>query len=335
MVSVIIPLYNVENYIKDCLASFEDQKYKNFELVIVDDGSTDCSAGVVMEYIKKSYMQIKLITQENAGVSVARNKGIKNAQGKYICFVDSDDMVTPRYLDKMINSINQKKCDMAICCAEHMTEDGRYRLHSDIVYHTEEMWPNEALEKFLFRDISPGVWSLMIKRDIILNNNLSFAIDSKYSEDIDFIFKLMANSKKIAYMQDKLYLYRIRNTSVMSLVDDKRLDGFKLMKNLDGYFDQKYPEFAKKFTKYCVSRWVWATLWQSAMAAKSYNEFVINCKSYNAKFYLKKLVTFPKVKVAISSLVFCMSPYLYYQVVLKFGKKRLKNRTLNNSKNMI
>ena len=102
MISVIIPAYNAEKQITNCLKSFENQRYKDFEIIVVNDGSTDKSEEVVNNYKQKSPMNILLVTQINSGVSVARNTGVKHARGNYLCFVDSDDMVTPEYLEKII-----------------------------------------------------------------------------------------------------------------------------------------------------------------------------------------------------------------------------------------
>ncbi|MFZ5968923.1 MAG: glycosyltransferase family 2 protein [Bacillota bacterium] len=330
MVSVIIPLYNVEKYVEWCLLSFENQNYKDFEIIVVNDGSKDNSATVVEDYINRSQMKIKLIHQENAGVSAARNKGIENAAGQYICFVDSDDMVAPNYLGDMIDSLEKSNCEIVICGVKYIKEVSDSNLVVYKEYPIEKMDSYHALVKFLYRDITPGIWTLMTKREIIERNKLHFAEGYRYSEDIEMIFKMFGHSQNIVYLRNELYLYRIRDTSVMSLVDDKRLDGFELMKKLETYFDRARPDFAKQFRTYGVARWVWATVWQIATASTSYNDFINNSNKYDAKFYMKKLLNFPKRKVSISALVYTISPFIYYSIVKKIINNQ-SNRVFKTS----
>lgn len=317
MISVIIPLYNVEKYIENCLKSFENQKYKNFEIIIVNDGTKDNSANIVKQYIGKSQMKIKLICQENAGVSAARNKGIINAQGKYLCFVDSDDMVVPEYLSEMFDAITTNNYNIVICGTKLLAEECNSILTNYNKQPLEEMKSSEALKKFLFRDISPGVGSFLVESSVIKDNKLSFAEGFQYSEDIEFIFKIFAHSKKIAFTRNQLYLYRIRNTSVMSLVNDKRIDGFILMQGLESYFDQVNPEFAKTFRKFGVARWVWATLWQSILISRNYGDFIGSVENYNPKYYMRKLLNFSEKRVSMSALAYIICPFIYYYLTKK------------------
>jgi hypothetical protein len=230
----------------------------------------------------------------------------------------------------MINVLETQDCEMVLCGVKYLSEDS-----NDINYFSNKkpliiMDNFEALKKFLYRDISAGIWSLMIKREIIENNALRFADGYRYSEDIEYIYKMMCKCKKIGFLRQQLYLYRVRNTSVMSQVDDKRLDGFKLMKGLEIYFDLECPYFAQKFKKFGVARWVWATLWQSALASKCFSDFVNSYKIYNANQYLKRLILFPKINVSITSLMFVVSPRLYYMFIRLIGRRRLNGRTLKN-----
>lgn len=328
MISIVIPLFNVERYIESCLRSFENQKYKDFEIIIVNDGSQDNSVAIVENIIKKSKIKIKLLHQKNSGVSAARNTGIINAQGEFICFVDADDMVTPEYLSKMFYEINRNNHDIVICDYEYVNEDCACNFINSANNHFQKISSSEALEKYLYRDISPGIWSIMIRTSLIKENKLFFSEGFRYSEDIEFIFKIMSYSRSIGITNDRLYLYRIRNGSAMSLVDDKRLDGFELMQRLEVFFDNENTEFALKFRKFGVARWVWATIWQIAISSEKYNDFITNVRTYNPKLYIRRLVTFPKIKVAISSLIFNFCPYIYYKIIRKLGLKRLNGRKI-------
>lgn len=331
MISIIIPLYNVENYVVQCLDSFEKQLYKNFELIIVNDGSTDKSAYVVREYMEKSNMNIKLIEQNNSGVSAARNKGLDLASGEYICFVDPDDMVRPEYLSVMINILHNNSCDLVICGSKKVSEDWNPNDATYEKHPVEIMDSLTALRKFLYGEIVSGVCFLMVKRELIENNKLRFADGYRYSEDLEMMWKMLAHSKTIAYTKSQLYIYRTRSGSAMSIVDEKRIDGFNLMVELENYFQRVRPDFFEEFKRYGVARWVWATLWQVAIASKDYKSFVDFANKFKPKMYIKKLVTYPKAYVALSSLLYCLSPLLYYDIIQIFGKRRIMNRLVVSS----
>ena len=123
MISIVIPLYKVESYIESCLISLENQSFKEFEVIVVNDGSPDMSADIVEDFIKSSKLNIKLINQENRGVSAARNNGIDYISGEYVCFMDSDDMLDSEYLMIMQKEINMRGADICICRSRHIDEN--------------------------------------------------------------------------------------------------------------------------------------------------------------------------------------------------------------------
>lgn len=327
MISIIIPVYNVENYILDCLKSFEYQYYKNFELIIVNDGSTDKSLERVKKFSEKSKLDIKIITQKNQGVSAARNIGIKNSIGEYICFIDSDDMISPRYLQELFEILNED-INVSICNIKNISEEVIYTKQLDKisknkvkVYSSEE-----ALNKFLLRDINPGIWALMLKKEILEKNEIWFTEGARYSEDIEFIYKIMANANKIIVTDDKLYYYRLRKNSAMAIANEKRKDGFELMKGLEKYFSKKTISFSNKFKRFGVARWVYATLWQIALASQNYSLFKQNCKIYLPNKNMKKLLSFPKMLIKITAMIYIISPYFYFIIINKIFKIFIKRR---------
>lgn len=336
MISVIIPLYNVENYIYDCLLSFENQSYKNFEVIIVDDGSTDKSLEVVKIYIEKSKMNIKIIEQENQGVSVARNTGIINSKGDYICFVDSDDMVSSRYLQELFEKITEE-IDVSICGIKNISEIETYQKKIERkIKNNLKIYPSEvALNKFLLRDLKPGVWAMMIKRKIIEKNNIYFTPGARYSEDIEFIYKVLANSNQIVVTDSKIYYYRIRENSAMSLVDEKRKDGFELMKGLEKYYLERNHPFKEEFKRYGVARWIYATLWQIALASPNFFYFKQNVKFYSPNKNMKKLLKFSKKDVRVVALVYIISPYLYFTIINKLFPKFMRRKINSKNKSLL
>jgi len=315
MISVIIPLYNVENYIWRCLQSFENQHFYDFELIVVNDGSTDKSACLVEEYAKTSKMNIKLIQQGNAGVSAARNAGFQHAAGRYVCFVDSDDMVSPNYLSALFDGIERTSADVALCGIELVGDAAspireRQRQHDAVKCSS-----GNVLQRFLYRDIVLGIWSLLIKKEIMSENKIAFAAGYRYGEDIEVIYKIFSHVTDVACIKEPLYLYRMRPNSAMSLVDRKRLDGYKLMTYLENYLDKVRPDFAENYRAYGVARWVWATAWQVASGTERYSDFIGHMNEYNAALHMRKLHDFPRKVVALSALVYTYSPLVYYKIV--------------------
>ncbi len=115
LISVVVPIYNVAEYLNECIDSILDQDYKTTEILLIDDGSTDHSGKICNEYARK-HRNIRVIHQENAGLSAARNKGLSVAKGYYICFIDSDDYILPGYLSEMIKTIKKENADICVCC---------------------------------------------------------------------------------------------------------------------------------------------------------------------------------------------------------------------------
>ncbi|MFC6648997.1 glycosyltransferase family 2 protein [Paenibacillus rhizoplanae] len=286
MISVIIPLFNVERFIEECLRSLENQIYKNFEVLIINDGSTDNSVFIVEEYIKISSMCIKLVSQKNAGVSAARNKGIDEAIGEYLCFVDSDDMVTPEYLSGLIDLIKTNKSEAAFCGYKMVSENYKIDKHLESynLSSHETISSYQALEKYLYHEFVSGACSLLVKKDLLEKYELRFTEGYRYSEDLEMVWKIISICKSISINKNQMYLYRTRRGSAMTFVDEKRDDGFKLMIGLEEHFRYYRPDFFMEFSKFGVARWVWATLWQIAITSENYSDFKVILNNIILKF---------------------------------------------------
>ena len=313
MISVVIPLFKVEKYIVPCLESFEKQTYKDFEIIIINDGSPDKSAEIVKNYSKSSSLNIHLVNQENKGVSRARNQGIRIAKGEYICFVDSDDMVDKRYLELLYKGITKTNADLAFCKPLSISEDTPVAPIFNEKYKKKIYNKDEMLRNLLYNSNSYGIWSLLISRRII--EHTWFNEKAKYSEDLEMVWKLVSNSNLICILDAPLYYYRIRATSAMASLNQRRVDGMRLFENLENYISLHAPNIYNEFKKYGVSKWVWSTVWQEAHGAKDYNAFLENIKKYNPEKYFRRLISFPNQKVAITSWIFTKSKMMYYIII--------------------
>jgi glycosyltransferase involved in cell wall biosynthesis len=309
MLSIVIPAYNVETYIIECLSSIEVQTRKDIEVIVVNDGSTDMTGDIVRNYIANSNLNIQLIDQDNAGASQARNTGILYCHGEYLCFVDADDMICANFAELMLQSLESNNSDVVICSNATIDRDIHEKGIWDQPFRTQTVNQIDALRKFLYHRITPGIWALVVRTKVF--GDLRFAAGVKYSEDMEMVWKILANSNMIALIDAKLYQYRVRAGSAMSIVND-RSDGFELMQKLELYLREKTPEFSKEFSRYGVARWVWATMWQGAATSDSYMSFLRAVEIYSPGQYLRKLITYPQLKVKMTSVLFLSSKRMYY-----------------------
>lgn len=238
-VSVIVPVYNVEKYLEKCLKSVVNQTLEDIEIILVNDGSTDGSMKIVNKYVKKYPKKIKLLEQENQGVSDARNNGVKLATSKYIMFVDNDDFINKDMVEKMYNKISAEQADIVICGNNVVDEKGNL---VDKTYPWK--YQNSKFnEQFVFSNMC--VWNKIYTKDLIIKNNLKFRSRVWY-EDLDYSFKAVAVAKKVCFLEENLYNYLLRNTSIMHNNNIKK--NSDLFLTFDEIID--YTKKKKIFEKY-------------------------------------------------------------------------------------
>ena len=221
MISVIIPVYNVENYIEKCLDSVCNQSFKDLEIICVNDGSTDNSLKLLEDYAKRD-SRIKIITQENRGPGHARNTGLKNATGEYVLFVDSDDFLCENSLDELYYNINSNNSDLVIFKFFNYNEKNNTFRPSGIPL--DELFVNVDYNNFTFtfKDIKMhvmydyfAVWFKLYKKDFLDKYNLSFPIGIAY-EDVLFQIQSFIYADKMSFLPKPLYNYRSNPKSLTS-----------------------------------------------------------------------------------------------------------------------
>ena len=215
LISIIVPIYNSGRYLRQCLDSIINQSYKNFEVLLINDGSVDDSATICKEYVEKD-SRIRYFEKENGGVSSARNLGLKNAKGNYITFVDSDDWVEENYLEVLYNALKENKVDVAISTHKDFNmDDDLYYLpfYSEEQLHILDIGKvarDEFLE--LFPELSSVshdfscVASKLFKADLV--KNLLFDESVNYGEDLDFFFSMYLKISSVFYVNKPTYIYR-------------------------------------------------------------------------------------------------------------------------------
>ena len=209
-VSVIIPVYNVEEYLKQCLDSVINQTYKNLEIILVDDGSFDNSGKICDEYALKDN-RIKVIHKENGGLSDARNVGIKEATGEYITFIDSDDYTELDMIEYLYNVLIKFGCDISVCTHKIIKNNKvkkSFNLKKDF-----KLSSYETVKRLLYNDgADTSAWAKLYKRDLFTGIEYP---KGKLFEDIATTYKLFIKSGEIAFGHLAKYNYKIRNTSIV------------------------------------------------------------------------------------------------------------------------
>lgn len=208
LVSVIVPMYNVQQYISECIESIQNQTYKNIEIILVDDGSPDCSGNIADKYAEENN-RIKVIHKKNGGVSSARNTGIDAAKGDYICFVDGDDYVMPNYVDYLLNICINSNADVAYTADVYSTFHKEKILNPLII----ELSPEEAIEALLCYKSPIGVYSKIFKKSLLNKNNIRFFEDVYIGEGFNFNALCFQYANKIIRSTERIYFYRRDNES--------------------------------------------------------------------------------------------------------------------------
>lgn len=208
MISIIIPLYNVEKYMNQCLQSVVDQTYKDLEIILVDDGSPDQSGAIADRWAKKD-TRIKVIHQENGGLSNARNTGLDNCHGEYIMFIDSDDIVSNDICQCLLDLLNKNDAKIAICEANHVfNHEPHFSPSSTVKIYNK----NDAIcEMWYQRSFLPSAWGKLY--DVKIFKNLRFT-EGIIFEDIDIMHEAFYQADKIVYTDAKLYGYMHHEDSI-------------------------------------------------------------------------------------------------------------------------
>lgn len=238
--SIVIPTYNIEDYIGKCLDSILNQTYDDYEVIVVNDGSTDNTAKVLLEYQKKD-KRISVVNKKNEGVSVARNTGIELATGEYFLFFDGDDFVEPYCLSDLAKLTETNKYD-AVIYGYHRFEDGKVKETCPPIFEKKLYKDNEIMDELFPKFIgvsdksindwlnhkenalyveNPALWHVMTRVDVVKKNNLRFNKNLRVGEDTMFVSEYLSYAKSV-YVEKTCYYYLVtRNTSTIFVYEKK------------------------------------------------------------------------------------------------------------------
>lgn len=214
----------MEKCIEKSVNSVINQTCKNFEFLLIDDGSKDNSIQIAMELLKNSDINYRIITQENSGVSTARNRGIQEAAGEYITFLDSDDYIDSKFVEFMYKKAKETECDVVFCDYSEVDVKGTILVKNRTKYINNFISGKDAALKQLKDDITIGMRSAIYKTSIIKKNNLLFDQNRKYGEDMIFIVKALLYANKVISVNEVLAFYVIWENAVTQNASLKHLD---------------------------------------------------------------------------------------------------------------
>ena len=317
LISVIVPIYNVVNYLDKCIESILNQTYSELEIILVNDGSTDSSLEKCNNFQKKD-CRIKVLNKKNGGLSDARNYGIYNSQGKYLAFIDSDDYIEKDMIEKLYCAIKKTEADMAIC--------GFFESYSNqiqkkgIVDQCKVFSTEEAIKNIT--DLYPMAWNKLYKKELFAD--IRYPV-GKYHEDTFVIFQLFEKCSKIVAINDCLYYYiRRKNTISKSDFQVKHLDLIKAWKYNYQFVCDRYPDLEPViFSKYMMAYFqVLDKILTSDKRVIERNKSYLKSVSKTLKKNKKSIVTSPYITLK-RKLLYCLlllSNQLYKIAITSFQK---------------
>lgn len=309
LVSIVIPIYNIEDVIIHSLDAVIDQTYKNIELILVDDSSTDKTLQVADTYLKGKGVEYRLIKQENRGPSAARNTGIKAAKGEWILTLDGDDYILPQTIETMVRVAEENKVKCVFCDYKSVNDltlkaDTKHNDGIDII-------SGMRLRKLFFQrklvPISPG---MLLHRSVY--EIIQYDEECRYCEDTLFLWEFFYKLDKFAFIKSDLYnYYRRENSTMHSLIPDKylsssprhRISAEKLMKAHphDKIAKMIYPKFRLAGLRIICRN-------------NSYIDFIRTVAADGGNVYVRRLLGQSNLKLLVYALIFIVSKRLFYQI---------------------
>lgn len=239
LVSVIVPVYNVEKYLDRCIKNIVSQTYHNLQIILVDDGSPDNCPQICDEWANKD-SRIKVIHKENGGLSDARNAGIELATGEYISFIDSDDYVDLRFIELLLQTMLQENSDIVECKVEKFFENGSFETASDDLAIKEFSTEEALLALIEDNELHQHVWNKLYKASIV--KDVLYPV-GKYHEDEFWTYQVFGRAQKVTKINKSLYYYFQRNDSIMGQgYSIKRLDALEGKHNRQKFIQDYFPK---------------------------------------------------------------------------------------------
>ncbi|MDY4079527.1 MAG: glycosyltransferase [Clostridium sp.] len=317
-VSIIVPIYNVEKYLSKCIDSIINQTFKEFELILVDDGSPDLCGEICDKYAKND-SRIVVIHKKNEGVSKARNEGIKVAKGNYIMFVDSDDYLENSMLEVMYSEITNELADIVVCGTNDINLEGK-KNNAENIYDKMILNNVDALKYLLYeRPYNAVCWGKLYKRNLF--NKYKFNEKTKIAEDLELLYKIFFITKKVVYIPNRLYNWLMRSDSATNQKFNEAWNNeITICEKIIKFTEKKCPEVRD----FAIKRYVRINLYciNQVIRYSGINEDFLKLKNNLKKYNLKdNSIISNKIKLKVFLLIY----FSKVERLLIIVKKKLKS----------
>lgn len=309
-ISVILPVFNEQDYIAATLDSIFNQDFSDFEVIVIDDGSTDDTLRIVEEKFQNSTVPHKIIHQENNGVSSARNRGIDESCGEYIVFVDGDDYILTNHLSQLYNN----DYDFSLI---QMVKKENNNITNPHIYDVDEITTDEFIKQEFLMKILFNFVQLSFKADIIKEHNLMFRQDISYGEDTDFAIRALSYGNSIKISNEITYYYLQHKDSLISTSKLRRFDFIPVLEDLSLFFkNQNKNELSELVITSRIPRAIFGNMNYFFYNNYDYDEVIAKM---NELGLFDKLVKFKgDKKFGLKIRLFLFNPKLYYKLWKKF-----------------
>ena len=320
LVTVIIPMYNAQKYIDECLQSLVEQTFQNFEVIVIDDCSTDCSVAEVKKFIPQfnNRLQIKSLKKNSGGSAIPKNTGLKMARGKYVTFLDSDDYFSKTALEEIVKIAEDTDAEVIHCAYYFTFKDGENKISKGTFQQTchvdkttlEPFDIGERIKKFIERGILWWGCNKLFRRNFLLENKITFPTINVW-EDLVFTFKCIVCAKNYVRVPNCFYYYRNRQDSLSHVPKDAfGITGnlLKVVNYLDDFMSQK--EFFQKNPKFRYMILDWHIQGRMNIVSDAlYKLSNLNPMQVDTLFRQKFKEDFPNEQLAFASYFYAMANY--------------------------
>lgn len=337
MISVIIPIFQTEKYIEKCIWSLLNQTYKNFELILVNDGTKDLSVEKAEKVLEKSEIDYKIVCEknengeiQNKGLACARNLGIKHASKEWILCIDSDDYIHPKTIEIFVSQIKQMEdANVLICDYKNVSESFSLRqyLNKEVNgYTTEKITQEKILRLFFERKMRTVIPSVLVKREFLMKNGIEYPSDSRFSEDQIYLWKVFLCCDFVCYIHKELYFYVHRGNSIMTSsslhqISLGYISGMRAFEEFKMFAENKINNLNTTITyESIVARWILGLTHSTAMLLE-YKEYCSFLNLIQYKSRVRHLLYDKDLKTCVATMLLLCNKKLYY----KISRRSLRN----------
>lgn len=311
-ISVIIPCYNCELFIRETLESLSKQTYQDFEVVCVNDGSKDGTLAVLEQCQGQDFLDMQIIDKPNGGVSSARNAGIRAAKGEYVLFLDADDMYHPAYIELLYNGMMKHNTDVAYCW---VSKDSKtvFQEQKDVPFVLQNQ--NEAMHNLLYCMPKVAFCCYLYRKEWLIREHLEFDENTRRFEDREFNWKYLCHCKTAVLIDAPLYFYRTNfESATQSRKIQWKTERLDAVRRVEAYMERMGCSFLPELKGYLFPRVMWSVAKNYAICGEK--AFLKRLgKEYDVKNCMKRTAKDGNKLVALASLCYLFHPSLFYHIV--------------------